>query len=230
MLACIAGLSLACARHESLRPTRLPARIHAHTPDGQGVPGTRLWADGRELGTTDAAGTLATTLEARSGARVVITAACPSAYRTIHERRELALWPLQRPGSGAGGRGSDAGLQLSITCEPVELLAALVVRVRAPSAAALPIRVRNRVIGQTGPDATAHLVLRARPDSSVTVELDTSAAPDLEPSNPVQTFQLGKEPAVFVFDQTLTRTAPARRAARTRRPEAAAHRLPYRLN
>lgn len=225
-LGCALCPALACSQAEPPRVTRLPATIRARSPDGLGVAGVRVWADGRELGTTDAEGQLGTTLEGKEGARVAITSACPPAYRTLDERRELTMRRLHAtPNQPTASR-----LQLTLTCEPLELLTALVVRIRGELTSGLPIRVRDQVVGQTGPDGTAHLVLRTRPDASLTVELDTSAEARLAPINPVQTFQLGKEPSVLVFDQTLTRPRAARRGLRPARLAAPTRGLPYRVN
>lgn len=231
VLRCAAALALCCSgcvlrgcmRAEAPRAARLPANIRALSPDGHGVAGVRVWADGRELGTTNAEGQLATALEVGTTARVVITAACPPAYRTLDERRELAVRPLQ----AASGH---ATLQLAIACQPLELLAALVVRLRGAATTGLPIRVRDQIIGQTASDGTAHIVLRTRPNSSLTIELDTTKDPQLQPRNPVQTFQVGKEPSVLVFDQTLTRPRRAHRAGRRPRFADRTRGLPYRVD
>lgn len=231
-IACAACASASCGDAAPPPPTRLAAGIHAQTRDGHDVPGVRLWADGRELGTTDAAGKLSATLSAPEGARVVVTAACPSAFRTLDERRELAVRPLR----AAAGQQPGPSLQLSVTCEPLELLAALVVRARGERVAGLPLRVHDQVVGQTGPDGTAHILLRARPDASLTVELDTSREPALEPRSPVQTFQLGKQPSVLLFEPSLERASSSRRRPRAARPgvgRASAGtpgRLPYRVD
>jgi len=217
--------SLGCRQPDPLPPAHQPAAIHARSPDGHDVAGVRVWADGHELGTTDGKGQLATAFESPAGTRIVVTAACPPAYRTLDERREVTVRVLH----AAPSQPTLTPLQLTVTCAPLELLAALVVRIRGEAASSMPIRVRDHVVGQTGRDGTAHVVLRARPDASLTVELDTSADPQLEPRNPVRTFQLGKEPSVLVFDQTLTRPRPVRAARRGVRVAGATRGLPYRV-
>ncbi len=226
LLCCTVSALFGCTQPEAPRTARQPASIYALRPDGHGVAGARVWADGRELGSTNAEGHLVTVLEVGTNARVVVTAACPPAYRTLDERRELAMPQLH----ASNGQRAAPTVQLTITCQPLELLAALVVRLRGESSAGLPIRVRDQVVGQTGPDGTAHLVLRARPNASLTVELDTSAEPQLEPRNPVQTFQLGKESSVLVFDQTLTRPRGAHHARRQVHFAGPTRGLPYRVD
>jgi hypothetical protein len=216
----------ACGDDAGASPSRLSASVHASAIDGHDVPGVRLWADGRELGTTDATGKLSFTLAAPEGARVVVTAACPSAYRTIDSRRELTVRALR----AAQPPNARSGLQLHVACEPLELLAALVVRARGRGVAGLPVRVRDRVVGQTDPDGTAHIVLRTQPNPSVTVELDTSAHPEIEPRSPVQTFQPGPEPSLLVFAPSLQRVKLRPRRALAPRVPDTPRRLPYKLH
>jgi hypothetical protein len=222
----IVSALIACGGPAPSRPVAQRVTVHARSTDGRDVPGVRLWVDGRELGTTDAAGRLESDLGARERARVVITAACPSAYRTVDERRELSLHRVL----GRAPRASAPSLQLRVSCEPLEVLAALVVRVRGDGVADLPVRVRDRVVGQTDPEGAAHLLLRGRPDSSVTVQLDTSRVPGLQPESPVQTFELGQQPSVLVFERTLTRPRPVRRSPRPALTTALRSRLPYRVD
>lgn len=211
----LALLALGCQQREQpVRRSTLPITLRASEPNGEPVADVRVWADGRELGTTGAQGQLNAALEGVDGQRFALSFACPASHRTPNPRRELRL-RAPRPIAG-----HDAPLALAVACEPVERVAALVVRARGPRSAGLPVHVQGELLGQTARDGTAHLLIRARAHSVLRVMLDTSAVPALRPTNPVHSFELGQEDRLVLFEQrfTVEARAPISRQATPRRP------------
>jgi hypothetical protein len=202
-------------------PRSLVVTLEARTPTGEPVANTRAWAAGRPLGQTDIDGRLIVKLEGREGERVLLSWACPSAYRTRGDQRVLTLEaPAQR---------SSQPSTLRAQCEPLERLAALVVRLTGAPATGLPIRVRNEIVARTDEHGVAHALLRVRPSSPLGVALDTSQHPELVPRDPVETFQLGDDDSILLFERTLSAAPrPALKAKRRVRREPA-RRLPYRI-
>lgn len=215
----VACVLLACDS-AAQAPAPFVLALHARSPDGAAVPGARFWADGRALGTTAENGSLRTELGLPEGTTLGLTAACPPAYRTETPERRITL------ARGAGGAAApDAELELR--CQPLEQVAALVVLLRGPNTGGLPIRIGGEAAGQTEGDGTAHLLWSAPPRSTLRVELDTEARPELRPQHPVHTFRLGETDSVLLIEQTFAvvrRRSPRREAAlgpaaAPRRPE-----------
>ena len=85
------------------------------------------------------------------------------------------------------------------------------------STASLPVLVDGVPVGQTDELGFAHVHVRARPDSSFDVSLDTSANDKLSPTNPSQRFELDANDQVFVFDTTFDTPRPAKQRRGKRR-------------
>lgn len=217
-----ATCTVACEPAVSSPGEHFALQLHVRSTTGDVVSDARFWADGRELGTTDAHGALHAKLRGRQGESVALSFACPAAYRTLEPRRRFVLRHVE-----SGDAQSVAkGLELTAHCQPLEHTFALVVRARGANRAGLPIKVRGEVIGQTQGDGTAHLLVRAPPNSALLVELDTSHHPAVSPSNPVQSFQTGDRDDVLLFEQQLVVTR--RRATVTRARSLRG--IPYRIN
>jgi hypothetical protein len=216
-----AGLIACAACADPAPPTeRFALVLRAHSPDAEPVAGVRYWADGHELGASSAQGVLEVALLGRSERAIELSVACPAAYRTLEPRRRVVLHRTP----------AHAALELSTSCEPLDHLAVIVVRARADAPlAGLPIRSDGQVVGQTGPDGCAHVLLRARAGSSLHVALDTSAQAQWSPRNPLQTFELGNEDALLLLDQRFTRIHPPAHAAHARAPRSDGRR-PYRID
>jgi hypothetical protein len=215
LLACAAFGASACARSEPPVPlAELPIVLRASTPEGAVVSGLRAWADGRELGSTRGDGVLSASLRGHEGQRIALSFACPPGQRTLDAQREVALRRMQAIASGA------AALTISVACEPIERVAALVVRARGPRSHGLPVLVGGEVVAHTAHDGTAHLLIPTRAHSTLRVTIDTKAAPALRPISPVQTFEVRDADRLLLFDQRFaldTRTPVARQPS-IRRP------------
>jgi hypothetical protein len=217
-------VTVALSACESSAPVRgaLEVTIEARTATGDPVAGARAWAAGRALGETDAAGHLRTKLEGTVGERVALSWACPAAYATRSEQRTLVLEPA------AAHIATPTTLRAQ--CDPLERLAALVVRVNGAPPSGVPVRVRGEVVARTDEAGVAHALLRVRPNAPLAVALDTSAYPELLPRDPVETFQLGGEDSVLLLERTLTSTPPTPPKERRRVRREPARRLPYRIH
>jgi hypothetical protein len=215
-------LALPACDHEPT-PQLFRLTLCAQDTQDRPVPGTRFWADGRELGVTAADGVLRVALDAHAAHAVILSAACPAAYRTREPRRRIA--PQQR-----GSVSARIALELTTACEPLDHAAVVIVRARAAAAlAGMPIRSDGEVIGQTDLDGTAHVMLHARAGTSLHIALDTRAWPELAPRDPVQTFQLGDEDAILLVDQRFTTPEPVAPTPRRIARKLARH-TPYRID
>jgi hypothetical protein len=215
-------LASACACGEPPRDAEpFPLELLASTSARVPVAGVRVWADAQELGTTSARGALHAELRGREGRAVTLTSACPPGFRTAEARRRIVLQHL-------------GALALRIACEPTERTAVLVVRARAAAPlAGVPIRRDGSVIGQTGADGTAHLMLTLRPGTALRLALDTAGWPELVPRDPVQSYTVADEDSLLLFDTAFApRPKPRPRAARPPRAPAlpAPERRPYRIH
>lgn len=181
--------------------------LRALTPRGEALAGVRAWRDGASLGETASDGALRATLRGSLHQRVVLSWACPAAYEPTSAQRELVL--EAEPAAGAR-----APLKLEARCTPLDIEAALVVRASGAPASGLPVVVRDEVVARTDAGGLAHVLLRARRGSALTVALDTSEHPKLVPASPLETFQLGSADAILLFDRTLaTVSAPKSKSA-----------------
>ena len=216
-----------CSTIERSEPAaeRFAAELRAHTPNARPVAGVRAWADGRALGTTSERGVLAMALEGREGRPVELTIACPAAYRTDPPSRKLVLRRV-RDGSGR------PPLRLDALCIPLETSAALVVLASGPSPGGLPVRMQGEVIGQTGDDGSAHLLVTGRTGATQQVQIDTSARPALQPRSPVHTVRLEDEESILLVEQRFTLPPRARPRPRTLppHPPAPPQRRPQRID
>jgi hypothetical protein len=212
----------ACGKNEP-EHHRFGIELRALTTSDQGVPGSRFWADGRELGVTDASGALHASVDGREGRAVWLSNACPPAYRALTPNRRLVLRHTR-----AAQASATPALELTARCEPLARRAALVVRARGPEVAGLPIRANGETVGQTGLDGSAHLLLSVRPHAALRVQLITAAHPELVPRDPVQSFELEDDDSILLVDQELARPPKPRPRERPTRPPQRAV-LPYRI-
>jgi hypothetical protein len=203
----LSRLVFACADHAP-PDERFALVLRAFASDSA-VEGVRVWADGRQLGTTSRLGRLSAELRGQQGSAVELTLACPPAYRTEQPTRRLVLRRVE-----ASAASSPRPLELDVHCEPLQRAAAIVVLASGRGVGGLPIRVRGEVVGQTETDGSAHLLLSTAPHAPIRIELDTSNRPNLRPKNPVHTFRLTDEDRVLLIEQDFTTSARARPAHR----------------
>jgi hypothetical protein len=199
-----------------------PFELRASTPAGDAVPGLRAWLGGALLGETASDGMLRGTLRGRPHERITLSWACPAAHEPPASERELAIDP-------SAASAPQAPLKLEARCSPVELEAALVVRASGAPASGLPVVVRDEVVARTDAPGFAHVLLRARRGSALTVGLDTREHPDLLPASPLETFQLGNSDTILLFDRTLGAAAPKSKSARSKKLKEPRSHVPIRI-
>lgn len=147
------------------------------------------------LGQTDGSGELRIDLSGAEGSAIGIDAACPAGHRTPTIARSITLRHLV----GLTPEAAERGIVVNVTCLPNERLFALVVR--ADGQPNLPVVLRGREVARTDAAGVAHYALRERPSATFTVQLDTSANPDLQPQNPRRTFTVRDQNQYAFFDQ-----------------------------
>lgn len=192
------ALLMACA--ETQAPADVRLQVTTRDDWGAALANVPVAVDGQVVASSDAAGRAQVGLSARAG-RVRVSASCPEGYRSP-DPRSLPLKASARQPS----------LELEFVCRP-ELRTLLLV-VRAPEAAGFVVRADGEPIGTVGRDGTLHALLRRKPEAELRLTLDTSAAPDLVPRNPVREIQVADRDDILVFDQRLAPLAPAPKAPR----------------
>jgi hypothetical protein len=133
------------------------------------------------------------------GELLAFRVACPDGYKSPSEPLSIVLRRL-----GKGARAPEYWAR----CEPTSRT--LVVVVRAEKAAGLPVRHLGSEVGRTDADGIAHVLLRAPPDESVELVLDTSGHPRLKPQQPTARFDVGAQDALHLFEQEFQSDPPPR--------------------
>lgn len=197
-------------------PSAYPVVFEA-SADGRPLEGVAIVASGASLGTTDAEGRLALELGGNDGERVDVRGACPDGYRDGEDPSPLVLRRIVIPGTE-----SPRPLAVAVACEPLER--DVVVVVRTPSVAGLPLRIDGREVARTDENGNALFALVAAPRSRLLLELDTSAMPELVPRSPSVPLTVPETDHVFAVERVFSRPTPEpeRRTRHRRRPEAGA--------
>ncbi|MEK6609282.1 MAG: hypothetical protein AABZ30_16625, partial [Myxococcota bacterium] len=182
--------------------------------------GLRVTAGGAALGATDASGFLRGAVRGFDGDRVTLALTPPPGLRVAGAAERTATLQVVAP--LGGGTPLPQALRLRATLTPLERR--YVVLVRTDGRSGLPVRVFDRVLGETDASGVTQLLLRAPPGDEITVSLDTRAQPRLRPANPTRVFRLADRDDAFVFRQDFAEGAPrARRSTAT--PRGAPRRL-----
>lgn len=210
-------LLLAGCGSEAAPAPRHQVEVQALDDLGAPLEGVAVASD-RFGGRTSAGGRLSAEIEGQPGDSFAIEARCPDGFRLAEAVPDLRLQQL------VGLNGAEAPLRVIIRCAPEERY--VVVAVRATEQPGLPVVVNGEHAARTDAEGVLHLVYPLEPSTTLTVELDTSVAPDLRPQNPRRSFTVTSSEALFVFDQSFTR---AKKPPPRRRPRAP-KRVPYRLD
>jgi hypothetical protein len=191
--------------------------------DEQPLAGVEIRLNDRVLGSTTASGDLRANLRGQEGSIVAYRARCPQGYRTPDETPQLVL----RRFRGLDEEAAARGVVVRIDCPPAERIGAVIVRTQ-PN---LPVTMNGLLLARTDAAGVAHLPLRAAPNTSFTLTIDTNENPYLTPRNPVHAFTLADRDEIFIVDQPLEEDRPVvrRRRVRRRAPEPAGPTLPIRL-
>jgi hypothetical protein len=203
-------LALLCAACAT--PAAPSYRVLVRVESDPGVPlaGALIRRDGRTLGESDARGELALQLKGPPGSELALEVLCPRGSRSGHQVVAVALRPwtdrTRRP-------------EYAVQCRPERR--SLVVAVRAPNAAHVPLRYLGREIARTDAQGAAHGLLELPPDEIAKLTLDTSAPEHrwLRPRNPELKVSVPDHDEVVLFDQPFVVDAPKKPRPRVLPPE-----------
>jgi hypothetical protein len=207
----LAALTLASCARTPPEPVEVEVRVTAET--GSPIVGAQLRVRGDYLGTTNALGQATLRVPGPAGERLPLSLTCPAGFSATTEETALVLPDHGSPTAPA--------TNVDLVCQTQQREAVVVVHT-AGEPLSLPIKVDGVVVGQTDALGFGHVHVRATPDSSFEISLDTSSDGRLAPTNPAQSFRLATSDEVFVFEPGF-RLSKARKAKRgaAARPRAA---------
>lgn len=219
-------LLLALVACSAPHPEHFAISVLARDAADQPVEDVRAWLDGRDLGLSDALGTIATTLQAHEGDVVSLAIACPPGYRSDVPTRSVPLRGVEH------ASGSKRAIAIHVRCERATVLAPLVVFATGPGELSFPVVVDGETIGQTDTSGAAHALLEIEPGGAARVRLDTSARPELRPASPTHVLPIESADSILLVAQPFE--AAARRLPRKRltslAPSFAEPAPPYRIH
>jgi hypothetical protein len=191
LLACTAfGALAACSSRAPEHSFEFLVRVSSG-PD-RPVQGASVLHGTQPVGVSGEDGLIQLRSSGSEGEMLAFRVACPEGYKSPSEPLSIVLRRL-----GEGARAPEYWAR----CEPTSRV--LVVVVRAEKVEGLPVRHLGNELGRTDGDGIAHVLLRAAPEESVELVLDTSAHPRLKPQQPTARFDVGAEDALHVFEQEL---------------------------
>jgi hypothetical protein len=150
--------------------------IRAESDPGVALRNVAITHDGLVIGASDDEGWLPLTLSGPIGQVVGLEVRCPAGFRVASPQLQVALRPNE----------DSARLpEYRVLCSPERRQ--LVVSLRAPNAAGVPVRYLGHVIARTDADGIAHSLLELPPGEEAQLLLDTSGPEHraLRPKNPV---------------------------------------------
>jgi hypothetical protein len=203
----LAALAIASCARSHPEPVEVAVRVMGET--GTPIVGAQLRIRGDYLGTTNALGHATLRVADPGGERLPLSLTCPAGFSTTTEETALVLPDPSSPTAEA--------LSVDLVCQTQQREAVVVVHT-AGEPLSLPIKVDGVVVGQTDALGFGHVHVRAIPDSSFEVSLDTSSDSRLAPTHPAQSFKLAQSDEVFVFEPAF-RTVKARKAKRGAAPK-----------
>jgi hypothetical protein len=185
------------------------------------LPGAAVSVNQKALGVTNEQGRLAVRIPGAEGQTLQVGIECPKGYALAQPASPLKLTRLR----ALGGSAAEPSVHSS-TC--VKQAREVAVVVRAGKGPGIPVLVNGVERAITDPNGYAHAVMQVdRNASSLRVDLDTSASPELLPRSPSRAFELSRQDAILVIDQSFTKAAAP---ARPRSAPAPRRHIPQRLN
>jgi hypothetical protein len=198
----LAVLAIAGCARTGPEPVEVEVQVMAET--GAPIVGAQLRVRGDYLGTTNALGQATLRVPGQPGERLPLSLTCPAGFTATTEGADLVLPEPSSP--------TAAATNVDLVCQTQQREAVVVVHT-AGEPLSLPIKVDGVVVGQTDALGFGHVHVRAIPDSSFEVSLDTSSDGRLTPTNPAQSFHLATNDEVFVFEPAF-HASKARKAKR----------------
>ena len=161
-------------------------------------------------GVTDEGGQLRRRVIGEEGQRFTVAVDPPKGYGFVGTPKPAVV--LRHLVDLEGGSGKSLPIEFSVKLAPSTRTYAVLVRSNAPG---LPVEAFGDAKATTNSKGVAMFLYTGTPGEALTVKLDTSALPRLQPQNPPMTFQLGSKQQAFVFRQTFTQL-PEKRAPKIR--------------
>jgi len=190
-----AGLALlgaGCGNLDAKPPAPFQVRVRVTGDVGHPLAGATVLRDTKELGATQADGSLLLSLNGTEGEAVDLTIRCPQNYESP-----------KRPVSVTLVRFVDLSKvpEYSAACAALERR--VVVAVRAVNGANLPVKYLGNTVARTDVAGAAHFELAVRPNEPFAVTIDTTekGSDRLKPQNPSREFNVGAFEGIILFNQ-----------------------------
>lgn len=196
------GCSLAFGCSLSSAPATFAVTLRIVSDPGVALEGVAVAHDPGGTQLSDADGRVTAMVQGREGDTASFVVRCPEGYRSPDAPIAIVLRRFVDP---------RATPEHEVACPP--LSRRLVVAVRAPGGAGLPVLAGGVELARTDAQGVAHVSWDLSVGESLELTLDTSAQPDLQPSSPRQIFGGLRADEVLVFEQRFVRRksrAPAR--------------------
>ncbi len=203
------GLAASFGCAPAAPPERYEFRVRVESEPGRLLSGAQLLRAGRIVATSDANHPLSMQSTGREGQQVEYRVRCPAGYRVVEEALTVTLQRLLGAVEPPEYRAQCLGEQRT-----------LVVAVRAPEGAGLPVVHLDRAVAVTDASGAAHVSLKVGRREAVELSLDTSGRPELRPQNPSKRFVESERDELLLFEPNFVvrrRPKPRRRRHRPRR-------------
>lgn len=221
-----AGFWLLCAVivgcQETAAPTRFLIEARAVDEAGVGVADVAVSLGSRALGSTNHLGLMRAEIPGADGKHATLRFKVPTNSRALTDTEIPVVFQVVQ---GLHAETPEPQpIQGQVIVAPLTRTYVVLVHTNKPS---LPIRFFDREQGRTNAAGVAQLLFEAPPGDELAVTLDTSAMPQLQPTNPMRIFKLADTQEVFVFRQEFKQDR--KRFKGTRRTVNRATRGPRRL-
>jgi hypothetical protein len=185
--------------------------VQVTTDDGKPLAGVPVKLGDGTRGTTDDLGQLRRRVAGEEGSRFAVSVEAPAGYAVAGGARSggVVLRHLVDADNGA----KSLPVEYRVKLAPTTRTYAVLVRAGVPN---LPVLAFGAEKATTNRSGVAMFLYQGTPGEQLTVKIDTSSAPRLQPQNPTTTFQLGNKMQAFVIKERFT-AAPERRGPRVRR-------------
>ena len=197
-------LQPACTR-VSDATARFQFELRARSDDGDPLAGALVAIGTQKLGTTDERGLLERAISGSEGQTLLAKVTCPMGYDGPKDPLSVRL-TRTRGVNAAGPRPT----RVDVTCK--RKTRKIVVAVRAPDGAHLPVLVEGIAATTVNADGSAHVLVEVDEGvRSLAVTIDTSDRQELVPKNPRRLFELDGGDALLVMEQGFRMQTPRKR-------------------
>jgi hypothetical protein len=157
---------------------------------GEPLAGADVFYKTKQIGKSDASGTVGFLLHGAEGEVYDLTVKCPDGYQSPAKPVSVTL-----------RKTTDKAARPEYDVDCPKTTRKVVVAVRADSGPNLPILYLGVVKGQTDQSGAAHIALDVPPNQMFQLQISTDGDKDLRPQNPTATFEVKQADELFVFEQ-----------------------------